>query len=658
MFDFSRRTFLVKGVLVAVTAAFVFSVGCAKNEPAWKAVNDKIIKEKNVKIRERSDLVETGVTPSLEPGKVTTIDSLKVIEFAPGVTGKMYWGKGALVNIMTMAPNSEIPEETIPGERLMVMMKGSVEQLVNGEFVKMEYTDVKPGFYFSTGYTGYRHALYLETGAKNAVKAGPEGAEFIEVYYPVRFDYMQKAGVTPPEKTNFGNYTPKLRFEANKVFNFHDVQRTELSPGAWSQLFNNKGAQASFLFMDPNSQFDYHNHPEEQLMIVLGGATEEFIMDQKVPMKKGDILYLPGQMVHGGINSPQGCEVLDVFFPVRPDYQEKEDTRYAEYNKIVPEGEVPQLVADAHTATVTNSKAKPAFVFGEGSAWLDGKYYFSSMFFDIPAGTWKSDASKSNMVMINPADNSLTYVIQKMQTNGMAPRGNGNLVVCNMAGHQVLEVSPAGKIVKVLADKMEDGSRIDGPNDVAVDAKGGIYFTDPQFIFDGKKQPGKTVNYITPEGKVIRVIEPGVIGMPNGIELSPDGKVFYVNNCYHNENNMSDVENWVTAFDVNDDGTLTNKRKFCKMFLHSTEYEMGTRSSVSDGSTVDELGNLYQCTALGIQIFNPQGAYIGNIYLPTFPVNCCFGGENNDTIYVAGWDKVYKIKTNVKGLAPLYKPAK
>ena len=41
--------------------------------------------------------------------------------------------------------------------------------------------------------------------------------------------------------------------------------------------------------------------------------------------------------------------------------------------------------------------------------------------------------------------------------------------------------------------------------------------------------------------------------MPNGVLLSPDGKTFYVNNTYHNEYNMSEAENWVYAYDVNED---------------------------------------------------------------------------------------------------------
>jgi gluconolactonase len=282
--------------------------------------------------------------------------------------------------------------------------------------------------------------------------------------------------------------------------------------------------------------------------------------------------------------------------------------------------------------------------------YVKGKLIFSGMFFDIPSGTWKSDAKKSNLLSYDLATGKLTTLIKGMQTNCMSLLPNGNIVVCNMAGHQVIEVTPEGKLVKVLADKLADGTRLDGPNDVVVDSKGGMYFTDPQFIFDKPARPGKTVNYIKPTGEVIEVVHPGEFGMANGIELSPDGKLLYVNNTYHDKNRMSDVSNHVAVYDVKEDGTLANKRLFAMVFCNPTEYDGETRHTSSDGCAIDEQGNLYEATAIGCQIFNPKGEYIGTIHTPFFPVNICFGGEDNTTLYMFGWDKIYSIKTNMKGI--------
>ncbi len=626
-----------------VTALLVFS-GCAnKNEPAWMKVNKQLVKEHGITERQRDDMVDTGIVSNLDAGKVTNISQLPEVEFAPGVKGRMYWGKGALVNWMVMEPGSEIPKETLNAERLLVMVKGSIEQLVNGQMVSMTCSPDTPGFYFAHGYVGTRDCVFLENGTENAVKAGPEGAEFLEVYSPVRLDYMQKAGVTPPENPNFGDFKAERRFPANQVFNYYDVQRTELVPDADSRLISGDALQASFLFMQPGSKFGHHNHPEEQIMIVFDGSIDEIILDGQTTMKTGDIVYFPAYMVHGGVNGPEGCNVLDVFWPVRTDYQASETKRYEALNAIIPEGEAPKLIADLKA----NPTGNP---FLEGGVYVNGKLIFSGMFFDIPAGTWKSDARKSSVLSLDLASGKVSTILKGRQTNGMALMPNGNIAVCDMAGHQIFEMTPEGKVVKVLADKLSDGTRLDGPNDVVVDAKGGMYFTDPQFIFDEKKRAGETVNYIKPNGEVIEVIAPGEFGMANGIELSPDGKLLYVNNTYHNEANMSEVENWVIAYDVNEDGTLSGKRKFARMFLPQSEYNQGSRSSCSDGCAVDQQGNLYQATSVGVQIFNPEGKYIGNIHTPFFPVNICFGGPNNDVLYMMAWDKVYSIQTKVQGL--------
>jgi gluconolactonase len=281
---------------------------------------------------------------------------------------------------------------------------------------------------------------------------------------------------------------------------------------------------------------------------------------------------------------------------------------------------------------------------------MDGTLYFSSMFFDIPGGTWKSDPKQSDLIAMKPDGTWKKLWEGKTQTNGLMAKGNGNLVVCDMSGHRIVEVAPNGREVKVLAAKLKDGTRLDGPNDIVVDAKGGIYFSDPQFIFTEKKRPGKTVNYIKPNGEIIEVIKPGEFGMENGLALSPDGKILYVNNTYHNEKNMSEAENWVYAYDINDDGTLSNKRRFAELFLPPSEYEMGTRSSCADGMRSDAQGNVWVGTNIGVQIFNSKGEFVGNIHTTTFPVSLGFGGDDLQTLYMTCWDKVYSIKTNCKAL--------
>lgn len=631
--------------LLAVLIAAMTLSGCGQKAPEWKAVNDKVIADEGVSTRELTVETETNIVSNLPDGKVDVRAKLATAQLADGVMGNMYWGRGNMVNFVTMTANSEIPTQTLGSERIMVMLKGSVEHLVNGSWEPMLGEEPAYLYFFSTGYVGYRHCLYLEEGSEYGVRAGADGAEFIEFYAPIRTDYLELAGVELPSTIKPAAMTGKANFQSGKIFNYYDIQNTMLVPGAWSKIINGKGIQVSNIFMWPGIEFDYHNHPEEQLMTVLNGAIDEYILDGIQTMTVGDALFLPAQMVHGGKLSPQGANAIDVFYPPRADYSAKMESRRAAYHAIIPEGEKPVLVADG-------------FKFTEGPTWMNGELYFSSMFFDIPAGTWKSDAKKSDLIAMK-ADGTFRYVVKgKMQTNGLMAKGNGNIVACDMAGHRVVEISPKGKIVKVLATKItsgdiDKGQRLDGPNDLVIDAKGGIYFSDPQFIFDEAKRDSKTLNYRKPNGEVICVIENAgnaEFQMINGVLLSPDGKTLYVCSTYHMEGKISEAENFVWAYDVNDDATVSNKRKFGELFVPISEWENGTKNTTADGMTIDSDGNLYVATDIGLQIFSPDGTFIGKLHTPTFPVSACFGGENNDTIYMTCWDKIYSIKTNKTGL--------
>ena len=195
-----------------------------------------------------------------------------------------------------------------------------------------------------------------------------------------------------------------------------------------------------------------------------------------------------------------------------------------------------------------------------------------------------------------------------------------------MFGHRVVEVDPAsGRVVRVVLDKVA-GKPIDGPNDLVMDAKGGLYVTDPQFTPDAKKsQPGKQVYYVAPDGAARVVIGPGEYAMPNGVELSPDGKTLYVNNTWSQPG-----ENFVWAYDVAEDGSLSKKRQFAMLNLKPDILGAANPAdrfdSGADGTAVDTDGRYYVATEAGVQIFLPDGTYAGTIWVPQYPVSLTFGG--------------------------------
>ncbi len=627
--------------LFSLALIIAFLSTCAQ-KPDWAVKNRKLVQEKGITGRTRTDIPNVKLASNLESGVVTNIAALPEVELVPGAVARFYWGHGNLVCWIRLDAAAEIPREKLPGERIMMVMSGDVDQLINGNFLTMRAAraEVPDGTH---GGTQRNDFVYLEKGTENVLKAGPDGAEILEVYWPPRLDYLKKAGIKGlPGNIKEGDFPLAPTVKPGVVQVLQDIQLTELSPGANSRLIAGRGAQLSFLRMNPEATFPEHIHPEEQLMVVLRGSIDEGILDGVTTMKKDDVLLLPGNMVHGGTVGELGCDVLDVFWPPRPDYAEKMAARLNAYRAIIPEDAQVELIVNGATQGL-------GLTFAEGPKWLNGKLYFSSMFFDQ---SWAGDPKRSAIVEMDQ-DGTYRYISQgQMQANGLMPLQNGNLAVCDMFGHRVVEMTTQGTIVRTLASSY-GGKPLDGPNDIVADAKGGLYFTDPQFTPDARKnQPGRAVYYRAPDGKVIRVIEPDVFAMPNGVLLSPDGKTLYVNNTYDSEtfwNVDTDKDNWVWMYDVNEDGTLANGRKFAELHLTADVLDRKGRSTSADGMTVDEIGNVYVATYAGLQIFDERGGFIGIVNTPVFPVSCCFGGEDMKTLYIVGYDKVYRIRTNVRG---------
>lgn len=625
-----------------LTLAMIVLTQCT-SAPEWQKINKELIKKHSLTERKIAGLPKTKIVSKLEAGKVTKLGSLEPVSLYPGVEAKIYWGSGVMTAILQLGPDAQIPEEVLPADRFMFVVEGEVSQLVDGSDITMvsRKREAQDGTHSLTPRLDF---LYLEKGSKSALTAGSSGAKIIEVYSPVRLDYMQKAGITevPSANADLPEFsTPNVK--PNKVYDLYELQLTELTPGANSRLITGRNTQISFISMDPGALFDRHIHPEEQTMLVLRGGCDEILLDGEQAMVKDDVVLIPGNMVHGAKVGELGCDAIDIFWPARADYSEKEKARLEAYHAIIPETSKLELLVDG---TVT----KPSLTFGEGPKWMNGKVYFSNMGFDQ---SWGAHPDKSSIVELDPSGSYRNISEGKMQTNGLYPYKNGNLLVCDMIGHRIVEMTTEGKVVRVVVDKY-DGKKIDGPNDIITDAKGGIYFTDPQFTMEAVKfQPGRAVYYVSPdESKVTRITEPNEFAMPNGILLSPDGKTLYINNCYDDESWFpvnSEKDNYVWAYDVKEDGTITNGRQFAKLFLVDNVLDRKGKSSSADGMAIDKMGNIYVATYYGVQIFNSKGEFVGMINLPHFPVSLCFGDDDMKTLYIVSYSWVYKIRTNMEG---------
>jgi sugar lactone lactonase YvrE/L-ascorbate metabolism protein UlaG (beta-lactamase superfamily) len=208
-------------------------------------------------------------------------------------------------------------------------------------------------------------------------------------------------------------------------------------------------------------------------------------------------------------------------------------------------------------------------------------------------------------------------------SNGLYFDDEGHLLACEGGGRRLVSIDPKGNVT-VLADQYE-GKRFNSLNDLWIDPKGGIYFTDPRYgNRDGMEQDGEHVYYLFPDRKkLIRVIDDMV--RPNGVIGTPDGKTLYVAD-------HGDRKTFV--YNVNKDGTLSNKKLFA--------------SQGSDGMTLDNEGNIY-LTAGVVEVYNKEGKKIEEITIPESSANVTFGGKDGKTLFVTARTSLYSIPMRVKG---------
>ncbi|PXY43601.1 gluconolactonase [Flavobacterium hydrophilum] len=221
------------------------------------------------------------------------------------------------------------------------------------------------------------------------------------------------------------------------------------------------------------------------------------------------------------------------------------------------------------------------------------------------------------------------YMENAGRANGLYFDREGNLLACADEKNEIWKIDPNKKVTVLLNDF--EGKRLNGPNDLWVDPKGGIYFTDPFYKREYWKHTSKeiekeSVYYLSPDKSKITNVASDLI-KPNGIIGTSDGKILYV----------ADIEaNKTYSYKINNDGSLEEKTLFTE--------------SGSDGMTIDESGNIY-LTGKGISIFNPKGEKIAHIDVnEPWTANVCFGGKKFKTLFITAGKSVYTLEMNVRGM--------
>lgn len=224
--------------------------------------------------------------------------------------------------------------------------------------------------------------------------------------------------------------------------------------------------------------------------------------------------------------------------------------------------------------------------------------------------------------------------------NGLALTKNGELVFAEGGAKRITMRETDGTIT--MLTEGAPGSPLLAPNDLIVDAKGGVYFTDPgpgPFSFPPAPRP--TGVYYLPAGAKIPIIIDKQNPVPNGLVLTNDGKTLIVNDT------SSPI---VWAFDVQPDGTATHKRAFTK--LHDIPAD---KASGADGMAIDRDDRVYVSTITGVQVFDARAQYLGTIALGRQPANVAFSGADKQTLYITARQGLYRVKMLSLGPARLGK---
>lgn len=281
-----------------------------------------------------------------------------------------------------------------------------------------------------------------------------------------------------------------------------------------------------------------------------------------------------------------------------------------------------------------------ALAFTEGpTVDRDGNVYFTELVFQ-------------RIMKLDPKGVLTVFREKSNNANGLLIDPQGRLIACEGAASarmgvpqafkpQVTRTDLATGKIEVLADSYE-GKPFVGPNDVTIDSKGRLYFTD---------LPGGAVYRLDAPGRVTRILAAPDIQRPNGLQVSPDDRTLYVIEA----NQAQGGARMIRAFDLSPEGTVSRMR------VHYNFYP----GRSADGMSIDTQGNLYASagmgqlrgtsetldTKTGVHVISPDGKLVKFIPIPEdYITNNAFGGPDMKTLYVTAGKTLYRLRTDIAGL--------
>jgi sugar lactone lactonase YvrE len=253
--------------------------------------------------------------------------------------------------------------------------------------------------------------------------------------------------------------------------------------------------------------------------------------------------------------------------------------------------------------------------FFEGPRWHDGTW-------------WVSDFYRHTVSRISPDGGEQVVAEVPGQPSGLGWLPDGSLVVVSMKDHRLLRLDDGGPTE--LADlSAHCGGHL---NDLVVDAAGHVLVGDFGFdLMGGGEARRASLKRVAPDGAVT-VVADG-LQFPNGMAITPDGGTLLVDETLGNR---------ITAFDLTDDGSLTNRRVWAQLGPEvtgsTTEEVLGQLVVAPDGCTLDAEGHLWIADAVGGRAARiaPGGEVVDEVRAPEGQgvFACALGGDDGRTLFV------------------------
>ena len=285
-------------------------------------------------------------------------------------------------------------------------------------------------------------------------------------------------------------------------------------------------------------------------------------------------------------------------------------------------------------------------VIGKGFSWAEGPLWIPTekrlLFSDVPANKifqWKMGDTPH--VYLTPA--GYTGKMERtgeIGSNGLALDNDRRLLICQSGNRQVVRLnttidSPVARFT-ILASTY-NGKRLNSPNDLVVDKKNNIYFTDPIYgLPKGEKDPERELPFegvykISADGKLSLLIDS--ISRPNGIAFSADEKTLYIAS--------SDDYNpaWY-AYALDEKGNIKSGHVLLDALPLTKKAAV---KQMPDGFKIDKHGNIFSAGPDGINIISPEGKVLGLIRVYNRRTSNCSFSATKDTLYVTANDLVLRI---------------